>query len=45
MKINYMWVMHVTSNAMEAYYDYSKACKNVIYYISNNLPFYELPPG
>lgn len=27
MKINYMWVMHVTSNAMEAYYDYSKACK------------------
>lgn len=27
MKINYMWVMHVTSNAMEAYYDYKKACK------------------
>ena len=24
---------------------YSKGCKNVIYYISNNLPSYELPPG
>ena len=27
MKINYMWLMNVTSNAMEAYYDYVRACK------------------
>lgn len=26
-KINYMWIMNTTSEFMEAYYDYNKACK------------------
>lgn len=27
MKINYMWAMNITSDAMDAYYDYRRACE------------------